>query len=143
MTKGRRIALLVAVVVIAVVGFIVLKPDDKAKKKDSAATTAQQTTTTGGTKPAKPKPPPTFQVTVEGGKPVGGVETIKADKGDNVRFVVSSDVGDEIHVHGYDISKRVEPGGKATFSFKARIDGIFEIELEERGVQIAELEVEP
>jgi hypothetical protein len=143
MTKGTRIALLVAVVVIAVVGFIVLKPDDGRKTSSAPATT----TTAGGKSngkgkgtPAKPQPP---QVVVKGGKPAGGVKKISVNKGDRVQFSVSSDVSDEIHVHGYDLMKDVAAGGKVTFSFPAKIDGVFEIELEKRAVQIASLEVQP
>ena len=142
MTKGKRIALLVAVVVIAVVGFIVLKPDDK--KTSTTATTPQTADAPGQPARPKPKPEPVLRISVNAdGKPVGGVAKIKVDKGDDVKFAVVSKVGDEIHVHGYDLMKRVDPGGRASFSFKARMDGIYEIELEERAVQIAELEVQP
>jgi heme/copper-type cytochrome/quinol oxidase subunit 2 len=146
MTTGRRIALLVAVVVIAVVGFIILKPSDTSKKAGSAPTTA--TTAAGGGKTSKakrgkPATPPVAQIKVRGGKPVGGVSKIRVNKGDTVRFAVTSDVGDEVHVHGYDLKKDVKPGGKVTFSFPAKIDGVFEIELEKRAEQIASLEVQP
>jgi heme/copper-type cytochrome/quinol oxidase subunit 2 len=131
MTKGTRIALLAAVVVIAVVGFIVLKPDDKKKEAGS-----QQTT-------ASPTPPPVVQIKVQGGKPVGGIKTITVNKGDRIQFTVTSDVSDEIHVHGYDFMKDVKAGGKVSFSFPARIDGEFEVELESRAEQIAKLVVNP
>jgi hypothetical protein len=117
-TRGR-IAALVAVIVIAVVTFVVLKPDDK------------KTTDAG------------VRVTVKGGKPVGGIKEIGASKGDRVRFVVQSDVSDEIHVHGYDFMKDVKAGGQVSFSFPAKIDGEFDIELEKRGEQIAKLVVQP
>jgi hypothetical protein len=57
--------------------------------------------------------------------------------------VVRSDTADEIHVHGYDFMKDVTAGGKVVFNFKANIDGGFEIELENRKQQIAELTVQP
>jgi hypothetical protein len=147
MTTGRRIALLAAVVVIAVVGFIVLKPDDKKEtsSKQPAATTATApgTAANKGAKPAKPAPPPIPQVRVKNGKPAGGIKKIEVNKGDRVRFVVRSDVADHVHVHGYDFMKDVKAGGKASFSFPAKIDGVFEVELEDRGEQIAELTVNP
>ena len=136
MTTGRRIALIAAVVVIAVAGFIILKPGDTKKKQASP----QQTTTAPASKPA---PPPVPQVILKGGKPVGGIKKITVSKGDLVRFAVRSDVGDEIHVHGYDFKKTVKPGRKASFSFPAKIDGVFVIELEKRGEQIATLTVNP
>jgi hypothetical protein len=145
MTTGKRIALLAAVVVIAVVGYIILKPDDTSKNSARQATT----TSAGGgadttsSKPSKPAPPPVPQVDVKGGKPVGGIKKIAVKKGDRVRFVVNSDVSDELHIHGYDFHKNVKGGGKVSFSFPAKIDGVFVIELEKRAEQIAELTVNP
>jgi plastocyanin len=144
MTTSRRIALLAAVAAIAVVGFIVLKPDDN--KKETSGTQPAATAPAPGGKPAKPSKPATpavAQVRVKGGKPVGGIAKIRVSKGDKVRFVVASDVSDEIHVHGYDLKKDVKAGGKASFAFPATIDGVFEVELESRGEQIAELTVNP
>jgi plastocyanin len=142
MTTNRRIALLAAVVVIAVVAFIALKPSDD-KKTTASNTTAATSTSANPAKHAKPAPPPVTQVVVKGGKPVGGIKTITVNKGDQVRFVVSSDVSDEIHVHGYDFMKDVKAGGKVSFSFPAKIDGEFEAELESRGEQIIQLVVNP
>jgi heme/copper-type cytochrome/quinol oxidase subunit 2 len=127
-----RIALLVAGVAIAIVAFVVLKPDDT--KKDKTATTT----------PGKPAAKPAVkQITVKGGKPVGGVQQITVSKGDPVRFAVRSDVSDEIHVHGFDFHKDVKAGGKVSFAFPAKMDGEFEVELEGRKQQIANLVVNP
>jgi hypothetical protein len=142
MSTRTRIALLAAVIVIAVVGFIVLKPSDS--KKGKTASTQPAMTAGGSSKPAaKPAPPPVTIVNVKGGKPVGGIKKFSVNKGGQVRFVVNSDVSDEIHVHGYDFHKDVKAGGKVSFSFPAKIDGVFVIELESRGEQIAELTVNP
>jgi hypothetical protein len=141
MSTRTRTALLAAVIVIAVVGFIVAKPGDS--KKDKTASTQPATTAGGSSKPAKPAPPPVTIVNVKGGKPVGGIKKFSVNKGGQVRFVVNSDVSDEIHVHGYDFHKDVKAGGKVSFSFPANIDGVFVIELESRGEQIAELTVNP
>jgi heme/copper-type cytochrome/quinol oxidase subunit 2 len=122
MTTRARLALLAAVVVIAVVAFVVLKPSDS-KKSASSATPVS--------------------VLVKHGKPVGGIKTITVNKGGQVRFVVTSDVSDEIHVHGYNFHKEVKAGGKVSFSFPAKMDGEFVVELEGRGEQIASLVVNP
>jgi hypothetical protein len=82
-------------------------------------------------------------IVVKNGEPVGGVQELEYNAGDQVRFKVDSDVADEIHVHGYDLMKDVPAGGSVSFSFPAEIEGIFEVELEERGEQIAELRVNP
>ena len=77
------------------------------------------------------------------GQPQGGIRTLTFKKGDRVRLRIVSDVADEIHVHGYDLKKDVAKGGSVQFSFPATIEGRFEVELENAGIQIANLEVRP
>lgn len=82
-------------------------------------------------------------IAIRNGKPVGGVRELEYTSGEQIAFRVHSDVTDEVHVHGYDLSKRVKAGRMVSFSFTADLQGIFEVELEERGEQIAELRVNP
>jgi len=82
-------------------------------------------------------------VNVVGGKPEGGVKTLTYKKGQTVDLTVKSDTADEIHIHGYDFHKDVTKGGSVHFSFPAKLDGKFVIELENAGQQIASLQVEP
>ena len=124
---------------------------------DGSGTTTGETTTgdstTGsttddagsetGTTDTTPSGPEIPTVTVVNGRPEGGVDRLEFTRGERVRFKVRSDVADEVHVHGYDLSKKVSAGGSVTFSFMATIEGRFEIELEAAHTQIAELEVEP
>lgn len=87
-------------------------------------------------------PVPTIEV--EGGEPVGGIQELEFDAGEQVRFKVTGDEAEEIHLHGYDLSEEIpQGGGTVEFDFPAEIEGIFEIELEEQAVQIAELQVNP
>ena len=138
------LAALAAVVVL----FVVLAGGDD-DKSDNAGTTQTQaqagaTVTTGqGQANTKPRKTATPRIVVEGGKPHGGVQKLDYKQGDRIQFVVASDVADEIHVHGYDIKKDVPAGGTARFSFPARIEGVFEVELEGRKQQIAQLKVNP
>ena len=60
-----------------------------------------------------------------------------------VVLVVESELTDHVHLHGYDLMADVAPGAPATIRFKATAPGRFEIELEDRGLQIGELEVRP
>lgn len=82
-------------------------------------------------------------IEVRDGEPVGGIQKLEFDAGEEVRFRVSSDQAEEIHVHGYDISKDVPAGGTVEIAFPAELEGIYEAELEELGVQIAELQINP
>jgi plastocyanin len=109
-----------------------------------AAAPPATTTETTPTEPAQSGGEAAAQVIeVRGGEPVGGVRTIRVNSGDTVRFVVRADAPEEVHVHGYDISKDVGPGEDATFEFTANLEGIFEAELENSSVQIVKLVVEP
>jgi hypothetical protein len=107
---------------------------------DSGSETGSTSTSTSTSTPAVPA---SQTVTVVNGQPQGGVKTVTFKKGDQAVLKVNSDTADEIHVHGYDLKKDVEKGGSVTFSFKATIDGRFEVELENAGTQIANLEVTP
>ena len=137
MSQRTRLGVIAAAVAVAVAGFVIASSSDKKSKK--AAINPPPSTVSG----APAKPPAAPKIVVRGGKPVGGIRTIRVSKGDRVRFTVQSDVADEVHVHGYDLHKDVAKGGAVSFDFPASIDGKFEAELEGRKEQIVELEVEP
>jgi hypothetical protein len=82
-------------------------------------------------------------IVIRNGEPVGGIKQLEYSAGDEIRFEVSSDVADEVHVHGYDLMQDVPAGGTVSFDFPAEIEGIFEAELEGRKEQIAEIRVNP
>ncbi|HEX5984531.1 MAG TPA: hypothetical protein VFY69_10025 [Solirubrobacterales bacterium] len=82
-------------------------------------------------------------IVVRGGEPIGGVAELEVGAGEDVRFRVSSDQEEEIHVHGYDLTQTVPAGGTVEFDFPADLEGIYEVEMEELGIQIAELRVNP
>jgi hypothetical protein len=58
-------------------------------------------------------------------------------------IVRSPDTASEVHVHGFDLMKDLEPGRPVSFLFRAGIEGVFDLELEETETQIASLKVEP
>ena len=140
MSRGRIV--IVAVVLAALVLlFALLRPSGDSPEP---ASEAQTTTANTVTAPVPPTPTATREtIVVRGGKPVGGIQRFEAPKGTRVVVVVRSDVADEIHLHGYDVKADAAPGRPARLAFKADLVGRFELELEEHGVQIAELTVEP
>ena len=93
--------------------------------------------------PETPEKPAVPTIVIRNGEPVGGVLGIDVKKGDRIRFKVKSDVEEEIHVHGFDISEDIAPGKTASLDFDADFTGIFEAELEFSGVPIAEIQVNP
>jgi hypothetical protein len=146
----RNALIAAGAVAVAVVLFVVLRPND-----DNEATTTQATTTAPTTQstptvttpvvpqPPQPPPPARVRITIKNGLPVGGPPRVTVAKGRRVVLVVSSDVADEVHVHGYDLMRDVAPGRPATIQFQATIVGTVEAELEGRGVQIATITTKP
>ena len=147
MSRGARIGLLAAAAVILIAAFIVLRPaaKDDETTADTPTTTptaaATDSATPGATETATPTPKPT----VDPGPLLTGSKVVKLrfDKGETVRFQVKAPEDEEVHIHGYDIKKDVKAGETDKVSFKATIDGIFEIEFEDAAKQIAELRVDP
>jgi hypothetical protein len=149
-SNRARVAIALGAVVVGVVLFAVLNnggdQDGGSKQATPTGTTERATGATGATGStgsAGSAGKQEYEIVVKNGKPVGGIEEMEYKKGEQVRFVVRSDVADEIHVHGYDLMRDVEAGGSVRFDFPASIEGVFEIELEGRKEQIAELRVNP
>ena len=133
MSRNQRIGLVVGALAVAVIAFVVVaQPGDDDDSTPSSSGTQTQTRaddeTETETQPEAPAEPPVTRISVKGGVIAGDVKSIEVAKGDTVRIVVSSDVEDEIHLHGYDIEKEAAPGKPARFEFKADVEGAFELE---------------
>ena len=139
----------VGLLVLIVALFLILGGGDDEDSTTTAVSTTPASTTTGSTTRETTKEqsttaePEVAKIVIEDGQPVGGVQELTFDEGDDIRFEVESDVADEIHFHGYDVGKEVEAGGSVEFDVPATITGVFEVELEERVVPIAEITVNP
>ncbi len=149
MSQRARMAFLGVAIVILVVAFLALRPssDDPETTADAptATPTVADTSTPAPGETSTPTETPTPKPTVDPGPLLTGSKVVKLrfDKGETVRFRVRSAKAEEVHIHGYDIKKDVKAGQTARVSFKASIDGIFEIEFEGSATQIAELRVDP
>jgi hypothetical protein len=154
----RKVALIAASLGLLVSLFFALRPadDEPAAQPTNETTTAQTTTeaptpttteqvTTEAPPPTTTQGPATVEINyvIVGGQPQGGIARDSVARGRTVVMTVTSDVADHVHVHGYDLMADVAPGAPATIRFTADAPGRFEIELEDSGVQIAELEVRP
>lgn len=80
-------------------------------------------------------------VSYMGGQVTGDSGRIPVTPGDQVTITVTSDVADEIHLHGYDLSAPVGPDTMSALTFQASISGVFEVELEELGTLLFTLQV--
>jgi hypothetical protein len=159
----RRVALAAATLGLLLSLFLALRPDDEDETTattppPAATTTAAATTTDAPATTEEPPPPATTEaspatttvagpavvrIVVVGGQPEGGIRRASVRRGREVIVRVSSDVADHIHLHGYDLIADVAPGAPAELTFVADVPGRFEIELEDRGVPIADIQVRP
>jgi FtsP/CotA-like multicopper oxidase with cupredoxin domain len=147
-SNGARIGVVLATVLVLVVAFVLLSPeaDDDSNTAQTPTTTVRgpAITTTTSEPPAADHEPAFETINVAAGKPDGGVQTITVKKGARAHIqVASQDTSDEIHLHGYDLTRQLKAGDSVRFSFDANAEGIFEIELHGSGTQIGELVVEP
>lgn len=155
-----RAGIAVAAVALAVVLFVVLAGADDpgtdavgAERGSAQAAAGGQSRASSTTQPesapdesgrsASERAPRIQRIVVRGGRPVGGVARLEYESGEHVRFSVRSDVADEIHVHGFDITKDVPAKGSVRFAFPAEIEGVFDVELHHADVKIAELRITP
>ncbi len=72
-----------------------------------------------------------------------GPSVIHVKEGDTVILNITTDQPDEFHLHGYDEKIDLESGATVTLSFKARITGEFEYELEQTQLVLGHLQVDP
>jgi hypothetical protein len=144
--RGQRIALIGAALVVAAVLFILFQPDDSDDDDTRPAQPTEQTLEgePTATVPA-PQPKPEFErIRIVDGNIQGGERRITVSKDEVARIAVISDTPDEIHLHGYDVTKEVAPGSPARFRVQADIEGVFEIEAHDLGhVVVGTLVVEP
>jgi len=108
-------------------------------------TTPETTESTPKPKP-KPKPKPTTRqivIVVDQGRPRGGIKRPTLEKGEEVVLIVRADVGDEVHIHGYERTKALTPGRPARIPLTATLAGRFEVELHHPDALLAVLEIRP
>jgi New glue family protein len=156
MGAAGRLLVIAAAVATAVVLFVVLRdgngesgPTTSTEPTTSESTTETQTgptatdSTTSPTTTTQPEPQRRrIRLTIPAGGPEG-IRRIEVEQGERIVLLIRSGVTDHAHLHGYDLMAHVGPGTVARIRFRADIPGRFELELEERGQQFAELTVAP
>ncbi|HEU4899413.1 MAG TPA: hypothetical protein VFX88_17895 [Actinomycetota bacterium] len=119
--------------------------------EQAASPTVTTVAATSTTEPSSTSGAPTttagFAGTVIEAKVTGStVETasrrVRIDLGEKVRIRVEADRNEEVHLHGYDLSREVAPGRPAVLDFTADAPGVFEVELEQARLKLFELQVQ-
>jgi hypothetical protein len=70
----------------------------------------------------------TFDVKIERGAVPADMRLIRVTQGDAVRLRFTTDRPITVHLHGYDIERRIVPGAVAEMQFSANATGRFPIE---------------
>jgi hypothetical protein len=70
----------------------------------------------------------TFDLRIAEGRVPANMRLIRVKQGDGVKLRWNADRRTEIHLHGYDITRTVEPGATTELTFTARATGRFTIE---------------
>ncbi|MGZ4591769.1 MAG: cupredoxin domain-containing protein [Actinomycetes bacterium] len=107
----------------------------------SSASAQPDVSSTGSTSGSPSSKAVQISVSVKDGKVSPATHRVKIAKGSQVRLIVTSDVDDEAHVHGYEIEKELMAGQPTTIEFTADQQGLFEVETHESGLQLLQLEV--
>jgi len=144
MTRSQRMTVLAVAALVLVGAFVLLRPTDDEPRPAAPIPSAPSSQATdkpsGRPATATPSPPQAASAPLLS---AGEVRKIAVEKGETVRFRVRSSTPEELHVHGYDLKRDLPAGSTVRVSFNATIEGIFEVELEGSGTQIAELRVQP
>jgi hypothetical protein len=69
----------------------------------------------------------TFDLRLERGRLPADMRLIRLKQGDAVKLRWATDRTITLHLHGYDIEQRIEPGKVAEMSFVARVTGRFPV----------------
>lgn len=83
-----------------------------------------------------------FEIAYSGDRATGDSGRLVVGVGETVSIRVTSSRADEVHLHGYDLAAPVSADLPAAISFTADIPGVFELELEELGAELATLQVQ-
>ncbi|KAB1934483.1 hypothetical protein F8271_23255 [Micromonospora sp. ALFpr18c] len=147
---ARTSAVLTAALLTAVLATGCGQDDDPSVATPSAAPTSAAPPSAATTAAVSPTPAATTstpavdrEITVKIAKrridPPTGRVTV--GKGELVRITVTSDVSDELHVHGYDLGARLPAGAPGSVEFRADKTGLFEVETHETELVLFQLVV--
>jgi heme/copper-type cytochrome/quinol oxidase subunit 2 len=91
--------------------------------------------------PNPAKEPVTVTVAITDGRVTPKPSRLKVPLGSMVELQVTSDVDDELHVHGFDVEKPLEAGVTTTLELLADEAGLYEVETHETELELVQLEV--
>jgi cytoskeletal protein RodZ len=121
-------------------------PAASTESSSAPAASSAPASSPAASSPAASSPSPsasvvTISAAVANGKVTPATQQYDVPVGSTVHFTVTSDVADEVHLHGYDIEKKVAAGGTVVFDFVADQTGVFEVETHTTNLTLFKLSV--
>jgi plastocyanin len=116
---------------------------------DGQGDTAATDTPTNAAPSAPPDPPDAtttppasvreIEVVIVDGTVETAEDSVEVAVGEPVRLTVTSDVDDEVHVHGVDQNAELSAGSPATLEFSLAEPGVYEVETHETSLLLFQL----
>jgi hypothetical protein len=121
----RNLVVVVVTLIVLVVLFLLLRPESSAPESSEAGETQEE--------------PVALAINGNNMYPA----EVSVTEGNHVNLQITSDHPIELHLHGYDLEKEVEPGEPAELAFDATITGRFAIEDHNTETELGVLLVQP
>jgi hypothetical protein len=120
------------------------EPGDEPQAAPTASTPTASTPATGspGRSPEPAQDGTVIELTYADGEVSGDTDRVEVPLGGTVVLRVTSDVAEQIHVHGVDEYVDVPAGQPTEATFVADVPGVFEVELHRAGTLLTRLQVQ-
>lgn len=140
----RVLGLLAGLLLVLALGGCAAGDEDTGDSADAATTTSPSATAGGSAssgEATETEQAVEVSVAVTDGKVEPKPRRVEVARDSQVRLIVTSDVDDELHVHGYEVEAELEAGRPTTVELVADQTGIFEVETHESELELLQLEV--
>jgi len=120
------------------------EPDASDEPSDPATESPSPSPSESATEPEVPKPAKA-RIRIEAGTVTGAPDRLPVVVGQTVRITITSDVAEELHVHGVEELLALPAGEKQTLEFVVPAEpgpGLYEVELEGSSLLLFQLEVQ-
>jgi hypothetical protein len=136
----RTLPVLAAALLLALSG---CAPGDDDSGTEGASPSPSMSRSTGAEGSASPQGENTVEITVavSDGKVTPKPRRVEVPLGSQIHLQVTSDVDDELHVHGFDVEEPLEAGRTTVLKLTADQQGVFEVETHETELELLQLEV--
>ncbi len=142
-SRVSRFAAAIFISVLALTACASEDPEGASASGSSASQSGEQSTgaATSPTSEDTAEDAVEVSVSVQDGEVDPPTQRVEVEQGQQMRLIVTSDVDDQIHVHGFDVEAELQAGQPATVEFVADQTGLFEVETHETELLLLQLEI--